>query len=355
MHLFLHHFQIHEWMDWLLWAGILMVSWAAGMLVHRLLVALLRRLHAAHPRQWLGSLLQHRVSSKLAFVFPPVLVGLLVQAVYMPGTTWLILNERLAWMVFVAAVVRAVNALIRSAGDVLMSRQQLQNRPMKGVVEILQVVSSGIGIIVVVSILIDKSPLVLITGLSAFAAVLMLVFRDTILGFVAGVMLAKSDMVRIGDRIVMERCGAEGIVVDIDLITVKVQNMDYTLVTIPPYTLLTESFFNWRPLYEDGLRRLTVEVVIRPSSVRDDNLPLFRQYLLGYLQQHPDILRQRLLMVRLLAWRPEGIPLQVYAFTSKVSYAEFNEMASQVTEHMLKMAPQFGLQIFEYPFPGDRV
>jgi miniconductance mechanosensitive channel len=229
-----------------------------------------------------------------------------------------------------------------------MSRERLQNRPMKGVVEILQVACSGLGVIIVFSLLTDKSPLALITGLSAFAAVLMLVFRDTLLGFVAGVMLAKSDMVRIGDRIVMERCGAEGTVVDIDLTTVKVQNMDYTIVTIPPYTLLTESFVNWRPLYADGVRRLTVEVLIRPSSVRDDNLPLFRRYLSGYLKAHPSLHANRLQMVRLLESRPEGLPLQVYAFTKVVDYGAYNELVSQVTEHVVKMAPEFGLRLFEW-------
>jgi miniconductance mechanosensitive channel len=344
-----HHFREDEWLEWLIWGVIVMVSWASGMALHRLLLGLLRRLAARQPRRWLRSLLQHRVSRKLAYLFPPLLAGLLLNAFYEAQTTWLIWNERLAGVLFVVAATRFANALIDSAGDMILNRERLQNRPMKGVVEILQVGVSGVGAIVVISILIHKSPLALITGLSAFAAVLMLVFRDTILGFVAGVMLAKSDMVRIGDRIVMERCGAEGTVVDIDLTTVKVQNMDYTMVTIPPYTLLTASFVNWRPLYEDGLRRLTVEVVIRPSSVKGDNLVLFRQYLAGYLRGRKDILTERLLMVRLLPWRPEGIALQAYAFTSRVGYADFNELASEVAEHMIGMAPEFGLQLFEWP------
>jgi miniconductance mechanosensitive channel len=349
-----HHFRSDEWVEWLLWVLIMMASWATGMGAHRVLLGLIRQLHTSHPRRLLASLLQHRVSSKLAYLFPPLLAGVLLNAVYEPQTRWLAWNERLMWIVFVIAATRFANALINSAGDLLMQRQQLQNRPMKGVVEILQVGSSCVGAIVVISILIDKSPLTLITGLGAFAAVLMLVFRDTILGFVAGVMLAKSDMVRIGDRIVMERCGAEGVVVDIDLTTVKVQNMDYTMVTIPPYTLLTESFVNWRPLYQDGLRRITVEVVIRPSSVKEGNLTLFRQYLTGYLQGREDILTNRLLMVRLLSWQPEGIPLQVYAFTKRVNYKEFNEVVSEVTEHVVSMAPEFGLRIFEFRGDGRR-
>jgi miniconductance mechanosensitive channel len=340
--------------EWLVWSLILIVSWSAGQLIHRLTLRTIRRLHASHPRRLLAALLQHKVSSKLAYLFPPVMAGALLQAAFNEDTTWLTFNERLMGIVFVVATVRFANALINSVGDILMSREGLHNRPMKGVVEILQVACSGIGVIVVFSIVTDKSPLSLITGLSAFAAVLMLVFRDTILGFVAGVMLAKSDMVRIGDRIVMERCGAEGTVIDIDLTTVKVQNMDYTMVTIPPYTLLTESFFNWRPLYADGVRRVLVEVTIRPSSVRDDNLPLFRQYLAGYLKAHPDILQDRLQMVRLLTLQPEGIPLQVYAFTSRVGYKEFNEVLSKLTEHVVALAPEFGLKIFEWTEEGMR-
>jgi miniconductance mechanosensitive channel len=334
--------------EWLIGALILLVSWAVGRVVHRLVLGMVRRLNRVRPQRLLASLLQHRVSSKLSGLFPPVVAGILLQGAYPADSAWLTLGQHVADIVFVVATVRFANALINSAGDILMSRERLQNRPMKGVVEILQVACSGLGVIIVFSLLTDKSPLALITGLSAFAAVLMLVFRDTLLGFVAGVMLAKSDMVRIGDRIVMERCGAEGIVVDIDLTTVKVQNMDYTIVTIPPYTLLTESFVNWRPLYADGVRRLTVEVLIRPSSVRDDNLPLFRRYLSGYLKAHPSLHANRLQMVRLLESRPEGLPLQVYAFTKVVDYGAYNELVSQVTEHVVKMAPEFGLRLFEW-------
>jgi miniconductance mechanosensitive channel len=320
---------IDNWMMCPLIAG---TSWAVGRLV--------------------GSWVPDRLAGAVRWLVPPLLAGLLWPVVYAKDSAWLTVADRLTWVVAVVGVTRLSNALIHRVGDALLSRSRLQGRPMKGVVEILQVVSSGIGVIVVISIVFDKSPLALITGLGAFAAVLMLVFRDTLLGFVAGVMLAKSDMVRIGDRIVMERCGAEGVVVDIDLTTVKVQNMDYTMVTIPPYTLLSESFSNWRPLYDDKVRRVTVEIVIRPSSVRADNLPLFRQYLAGYLHNHPAMLPGRLQMVRLLPLRPEGIPLQVYTFTSHVDYKAFNEVVSQVTEHLLQMAPEFGLQIYEFPAAG---
>ena len=149
-----------------------------------------------------------------------------------------------------------------------MSKEQLQNKPMKGFIQIFQVIFSCIAIIIIISILINKSPLNLITGLGAFAAVLMLIFKDTILGFVAGVLLSENDMIRIGDWIEMPQNNVNGIVTDITLNIVKIQNFDNTTVTIPPYSLVSGSFINWRGMTESGGRRIMREYTLKLDYIK---------------------------------------------------------------------------------------
>ena len=178
------------------------------------------------------------------------------------------MSEKITWIYFFIALLFSVNAILNSVGDVLMAKEQLQNKPMKGFIQIFQVIFSCIAVIVIISILINKSPLNLITGLGAFAAVLMLIFKDTILGFVAGVLLSENDMIHIGDWIEMPQNNVNGIVTDITLNIVKVQNFDNTIVTIPPYSLVSGSFINWRGMTESGGRRIMREYTLKLDYIK---------------------------------------------------------------------------------------
>ena len=171
-------------------------------------------------------------------------------------TATLNILEKITWIYFFIMLSISINTVLSSVGDAMMTNGELHDRPIKGFIQIMQVLFSCIIVIVVISILINKSPINLITGLGAFAAVLMLIFKDTILGFVAGVLLAKNDMIHIGDWIEIEGSSVNGTVIDISLTIVKVQNFDNTIVTIPPYTLVTQEFINWRGMSESGGRRI---------------------------------------------------------------------------------------------------
>ncbi len=264
---------------------------------------------------------------------------------------------------------------------------------MKGFIQILQVIFSCIGIIVIVSILINKSPFNLITGLGAFTAVLMLIFKDTILGFVAGVLISENDMVRIGDWIEMPQNNVNGIVTDITLTVVKVQNFDNTTVTVPPYSLVSGSFINWRGMSDSGGRRIMREYSLKLDYIKpctpeflekmksfdeelgkfitekqqqaaagqtvntdnpaglvngtiDTNVGLFRAYMTLYLKRHPAINKDLLLMVRTLAPTANGLPVQIYCFSANKNWPSYESIQAEILEHFVSVLPAFEL----YPF-----
>lgn len=263
-----------------------------------------------------------------------------------------------------------LNVLLKVTYEMLSCKVKYRKTPLKGVFQIMQIVMLFIGGIIIVAILLDKSPAKLLTGLGAFAAVLLFIFKDTILGFVSGIQLSSNDMLRTGDWIVVPSTLANGVVTDISLITVKVQNFDNTIVTLPTYSLVTSSFQNWRGMDESGGRRMTVNLNIDMDHVHfctpDElsqlsrqvqlpahaehitNLELYRIYLATYIHRHPGINNGILTMVRYLDPTSTGLPVQIYCFTRNKSWAIYEGVKSQITEHAIAMAPQFGLKIFNW-------
>ena len=205
---------------------------------------------------------------RILWVSLPLVVAEALPFILESGHRWYTVLQHVVWIWFVVAVVIEVNGVLRSLGIMLLAKSRMHDRPLKGLVQILQVLVAFLGAIVVVSILIGKSPLTLITGLGAFAAVLMLVFKDSILGFVAGVLLAENDMVHLGDWIEMPANGVNGVVQDVSLNIVKVRNWDNTIVTIPPYALITGSFINWRGMSQSGGRRVTRGVTLMYDYIK---------------------------------------------------------------------------------------
>ena len=284
----------------------------------------------------------------------------------------------------------------------MMTNGELHDRPIKGFIQIMQVLFSCIIVIVVISILINKSPINLITGLGAFAAVLMLIFKDTILGFVAGVLLAKNDMLHIGDWIEIEGSSVNGTVIDISLTIVKVQNFDNTIVTIPPYTLVTQEFINWRGMSESGGRRImrqydlkldyikpcTPEFLERMKQFDEDlatyistkqqqanegkvantenpaglvngtietNAGLLRAYMNIYLKRHPSINQDLLVMVRTLAPTANGLPLQLWCFSANKVWPSYESIQAEIMEHFVSVLPYFELYPFQNPSSRDYI
>lgn len=342
------------------------------------------------------------VLRRVLMVAVPLVVSVALPLVMADGHWWQILLQHAVWVWLVVAVVMAVNGVLRSLGNVWLLKSAMHDRPLKGMVQILQVLVAFIGCIVVVSILIGRSPLTLITGLGAFAAVLMLVFKDSILGFVAGVLLAENDMIHLGDWIEMPSNQVNGEVMDVSLTIVKVRNWDNTIVTVPPYALISESFINWRGMQHSGGRRITCGVTLMTDYIRPctagflermkdfdpdlsafiiakqrqeaqgkeadvhnpeglvdgsirTNAGLLRAYLALYLRRHEAVNAELLLMVRTLPATDNGLPLQLYCFTHHKAWAEYEAVQAALMEHLLSVLPVFELHAFQNASARDNI
>lgn len=347
-------------------------------------------------------IMNKEVIVRLFLTLLPLMAVLLIPLIFHEETLWYTFLMHLTWIWFVVMLVHVANFLIRSLGRVMLRRTVLRDRPMKGLIQLLQMLLTLFGLIVIVSIIVGRSPTTLITGLGAFAAVLMLVFKDSILGFVAGVLLAENDMVRIGDWIEVPSSRANGIVEDVTLTIVKVRNFDNTIVTVSPYSLVTESFVNWRGMYESGGRRITREITLiydyvkpctseflermkrfdadlaffisakqgqesrgvqtdtgnpegLPDGTISTNLGLLRTYLYLYLHRHPDVNPSLELMIRTLPPTENGLPLQVYCFCKRKKWSEYESVQAGITEHILSVLPVFELHAFQNSSLRDNV
>jgi miniconductance mechanosensitive channel len=259
-----------------------------------------------------------------------------------------------------------------------MHHERLKNHALQSIYQMLKIVVVCVALIVVVSILINKNPGYILTALGASAAVLMLVFKDMIVGLVAGVQLSMNDMLRPGDWIAMPKYGADGDVIEVSLTTVKVQNWDKTITTIPPYALVSDSFQNWRGMQESGGRRVKRAVYIDMRSIqfcneeqmkdfeakgwlegveRVDgfpvNLHIFRNYLEKYLRNHPSVNKGMTIMVRQLQPTSQGLPLELYFFSDGTAWIPYEQLQAEVFEHVFAMLPTFGLRIFQSPMGID--
>ena len=265
--------------------------------------------------------------------------------------------------------------VLTSLYQISSQAKKTKNHTIQGVFQMLKIVIICIGLIYVTSIIIDKDPTNLLAGLGASAAVLMLVFKDSIMGLVAGVQLSANDMLRPGDWITMEKYGADGMVQDVSLTTVKIQNWDKTITTIPPYALVSESFQNWRGMFDSGGRRIKRSIFIDMNSVafcNDEqveklkksglftgneknpvNLTVFREWLELWLKNHPKVNKGMITMVRQLQPTAQGLPLELYFFFNGTAWVDYEHLQSEVFEYITATLPQFGLKAFQSPTGND--
>ncbi len=302
---------------------------------------------------------------------------------------------RLMHVYLIVEVFRLISASIFASFGIVASRPAWQNKPIKGLRQTAQGIALLICTVLAVSILMDKSPTLLLTSLGASAAVLMLVFRDSILGFVSGIQLSANDMLKVGDWISVPKFGADGSVEEVSLTTVKIRNWDNTIVTLPPYQLVSDSFVNWHAMQLSGGRRIMLSVLVdmttigyctpellsRARKIRllndfweqpeaeqaaqgpDDepavngsrltNLALFRAYMMRYLQQLPTARNDLKLSVRMLAPTDTGVPMELYFYTTSIYFVDYVQVELAVFEHMLCALPEFGLRVFQSPSGDD--
>lgn len=381
---------------------ILIIAFAVGKAVHWLVLYFITRIRKYKDLPILDVLIERKIVTKASRIIPPLLIIALLPFAFNDDPRFLAIAQKITWIYFIVVLLISVNTMLSAFGEaVIRKNQALRDRPMKGVIQIVQVFFIFMAAIIIISVLVDKSPTNLITGLGAFAAVLMLIFRDSILGFVAGVLLAENDMIHIGDWIEMPSNGVNGIVTDISLNTVKVQNFDNTIVTIPPYSLVSGSFTNWRGMMESGGRRIMRSYTIETVNIQaatpefleemkkfailrdyieqkqkeqaegkvantdnpaglvngtiETNLGLFRAYMALYLKHHPFINQNLLLMVRTLAPNDNGIPLQVYCFSANKNWPSYESIQSEIMEHFVSVLPEFGLYAYQNASSRDAI
>ena len=322
---------------------IVTIAFVVAAVVHLLLVRAARKILKRKHLDFFDSLFRYSVFRKSTALIPPLIVSALLPFAFATDSAWFTVSERVTWIYFFIVLMISVNAILNTVGDTLKNDGQLKNRPIKGFIQIFQVIFSCVVVIVVVSILIDKSPVNLITGLGAFTAVLMLVFKDPILGLVAGVMISENDMLRIGDWIEMPQNGINGTVTDISLTVIKVQNFDNTIVTVPPYSLVSGSFVNWRGMSDSGGRRIMREYALKLDCIK----PCTPEFLERYLRRHPFVSRDLLLMVRTLPATENGLPVQIYCFSSDKNWPSYESIQAEIMEHFVAVLPAFELYAFQ--------
>lgn len=299
-----------------------------------------------------------------------ILVTLFLPAAFPVDSKLLFILLRICVIAIICIIIILINTFLKIGYEVISKKKKYKQKPIKGFFQILQIIVFCIGAIVIVAVVIDKSPAGLLTGLGAFAALLSFIFKDTILGFISGIQLSSNDMIQPGDWITVQDSIANGVVIDITLITVKVQNFDNTIVTVPTYSLITTPFQNWRGMMDSGGRRIMVSINIDMSTVKFcspeeaeqlselvqvpahpdsqlTNLEMFRIYLTSYLHRNPHVNNDILTMVRYLAPTPQGIPVQVYCFSRNKNWVIYEGVQSGILEHAIAMCPRFGLKVFQ--------
>lgn len=363
-------------------------------IILRLVAKLVKRTKAT----WDDIVFDKRVMTYMSHIVPPVLIYVFIPlAITDPETLGFL--RRICMIYIIAVFLRFVSAFMAAVYNAYSEQERFRDRPLKGLLQTGQVILFFIGGIAIISILIDKSPMVLLTGLGASAAILMLVFKDSIMGFVSGIQLSANNMLRVGDWIAMPKYGADGTVIEVTLNTVKIRNWDNTITTIPPYLLVSDSFQNWRGMRESGGRRVKRSINIDMNSVcfctpemlakykkiqllteyvetteqvvtkynkehdidntvlvngrRQTNLGVFRAYVTNYLNSLPVVNKDLTCMVRYLQPTEQGIPVELYFFSAVKDWVPYEGVQADVFDHLLAIIPEFGLRVFQNPSGDD--
>lgn len=362
-------------------------------LTRRILHALLNRVSRITGIEFLRHLSERRFPHFLAMIIPFSLVKGAIPIIFDLFPKTMVLTDKLVDIFLIFYVIWLISSIVNAFTDTLRSRPSMADKPLDSYVQVVKIILYCIGFIILFSILTGQNPGVILGGLGAASAILMLIFKDTILGFVASMQVSANDMVRIGDWITMPKYGADGDVIQITLTTVKIRNFDKTITTIPPYSLVSDSFQNWRGMVEAGGRRVKRSIYVKQSSIRflsDEevkklmkvqavnqyistrsreieaynqsvgadkslalngrnltNMGLFREYIKNYLGHHPDVHKELILMVRQLQPTSKGLPLELYFFTTTTVWERYEDITSDVFDHVTAAARFFNLELFE--------
>ena len=357
---------------------ILLFSWLLDLLCRRVIIPAVKKVVDKTKADWDDILFSNAVVGRLCHIVPAAVINGLLPLAFFDKPLIFSALTKVTEIYLIIAILRFLLSLVRSLYLISENKGADRNRPMKGVFQMIQVIVICVGVILVFSVLFGKSPVDLLVGLGAAATVLMLIFKDTIVGLVSGVQLSANDMLRKGDWIAMPKHGVDGRVEEVNLTTVKVRNWDKTIYTIPPYTLVSESFQNWRGMEADSQgRRVKRHLKLDMNSVRfctpdemrkyskeglvsDEemqsgvaNSTVFRRYLMRYLASLPTVNSDMTLMVRQLQPTEYGLPIELYFFTASKEWAKHETDQADIFDYIIAVLPKFGLRVFQSPSGAD--
>ncbi len=354
-------------------AGILILAFILDLICKKVIVPAVRKLTEKTEFTWDNHILSDDVLKNMRRLITPIaLYAVIPLAIHEP--TWLGIILKLCSVYIIVVAVKLVCSFISALYAISSEHEKFKDHSLKGFYQMLKLVVVCIGIIIIISTLVNKNPLVILTGLGAGTAILMLVFQDTIKGLVAGIQLMANDMLRPGDWITMPKYGADGDVMEVTLTTVKVRNWDKTIITVPPYALVNDSFQNWRGMFDIGGRRVKRSINIDMNTVRfcskeelekfkqqkwmegfeatgeeEVNLYIFRHYVEYYLRHHPKVNQEMIMTIRHLQPTAQGIPIELYFFSADTAWLKYEHLQAEVFDHVLAVLHTFDLKVFQSP------
>ncbi|MER2028303.1 MAG: mechanosensitive ion channel domain-containing protein [Solibacillus sp.] len=373
---------------------IVIICLIANFITKKIVIRFITHIVNNNKYRWDNILLEKKVFHKLSHIVPAIIIYYFAEAF-----TYQALIEKGAITYIIIVVLSLIGSLLNAVHDIYQTFEISKVQPIKGYIQVVKIIVYVLGIILVIANLIGENPLIILSGLGALSAVLLLVFKDSLLGLVAGIQLTSNDMVRVGDWIEMPKYGADGDVIDLSLNTVKVQNFDKTITTIPSYALISDSFKNWRGMQVTGGRRIKRSIFVDTTSIafcseekieklrnihyltdyidtrqREiaeynikhhidtsnqvngralTNVGLFRTYISNYLKNHPGIHKEMTTMVRQLAPNEHGLPIEIYAFSNDINWAVYESIQSDIFDHLFAIATEFDLRLFQNPTGND--
>lgn len=382
-----------------LFIGLIVASFIIWLVSRFVLIQVLHVVVGKTKATWDDHLMHNKVFRAMALLVPLAFMEYFLSIVFFNYPHFSIFFSKIVEVLVVLTLIVVVNRLFNGLRDIVREIDRFKDKPVQSFTQIFKIIITGVLLIVMLSIVTNKSPIFFLTSLGAVSAILLLIFRDTILGFVGSIQLSTNDMIRVGDWVTMSKYGADGNVEEINLTTVKVQNFDKTITTIPTYSFISDSFVNWRGMEESPGRRIKRSVKIQLDTVKfaspdllgrlksikllesfvkqrekeiaefndshgikpeDDvngrnqtNLGLFRRYLEYYLHNNPNINSEMTLMVRQLSADEHGVPLEIYCFSASKEWVDYEIITADIFDHIYAVIGTFDLTIFERPTGSD--
>lgn len=380
-------------------AFIILATLLTNVICKKIMVGIITPIIRKTKVDWDDILIDNGILARVVMIVPAILIYILIPIFFFGDSSFAIWVQKLTNIYMIAVGMYFISAILDFILELSNRNKNLKEKPLRGVFQILKILLYFVGIIIIIGIIINKSPATLLAGLGASAAILSLVFKDTIVGFVSGVQLSANNMLRVGDWITVPKYNADGDVIEVSLNTVKVKNFDNTITTIPPHILINDSFQNWRGMEESGGRRIKRSINIDMNSVkfcspemlakykkialikdyveekeqvlnqyneefgidnsilvngrRQTNLGVFRAYVERYIASFPAVNQNLTHMVRQLQPTEKGIPIELYFFSAEKKWILYENIQSDVFDHLLAVVPEFDLAMFQNPTGSD--